>query len=161
MQKRSIASMLFRYGMWWRIFYGILRIAFGLVVLKIVGSPLIDILKLLMGHELVEDPSDILFVFAQNILVQHPVYISYFLSVYFIFWGVLDVVLSYNLLRGKMWAFPASLLFIGGFVIYELLRFTHTHSFILLWVVCIDIAIFWLIRREYKKLQLHSLLLEI
>jgi uncharacterized membrane protein len=153
----NLENKLFTFGMWWRIAYGFLRIIFGLALLRVVGLPLVSVITSLMGHELVEDPSDILYAFASHALGQHPVYISYFLAIYFIFWGVLDVVLSYNLLKDKIWAFSSSLILIGGFIMYELFRFSHTHSFILLYIICLDVAIFWLIKREYKKLQLHPL----
>jgi uncharacterized membrane protein len=144
---------IFRYGMYWRIFYGSLRILFGIVLFRLVGTSLIDIITRLMTHELVQDPSDKLYAFAVYWLGHHPLSITYFLASYFIFWGVVDIVLSVELLRERLWAFPASLVLIAGFVIYEIIRFTHTHSLILLWIIFVDIFIFWFIEREYKKLK--------
>ena len=106
-----------------------------------------------MSFELVEDPTDKLYGLVSQLLGQDPLYVSYFLAIYFIFWGLVDVILSINLLRGKIWAFPASLLLIGGFIIYEFIRFTYTHSLILLFIILVDIAIFWFIEREYKRLH--------
>lgn len=140
----------------WRIGYGFFRILFGLALLKVVGTPLIEVVSTSMKHELVEDSSDILYSFITNILSNHPLYVSYFLALYFIFWGVLDVVLSYNLIKHRQWAFPASFLLISLFVIYEAIRFTYTHSFILLGVILLDTIILWLIWREYKKLKLSA-----
>lgn len=144
---------LFIIGMWWRIAYGLLRIVFGLAVLKVVGRPLIDVLTTLMGRELIEDPNDILYTFAIRILNEHPLYITYFLAVYFIFWGIVDITLSYNLLKHKLWAFPASIAVIGVFILYELIRFSHTHSLILLWIIFLDSIILFLVQQEYKKLK--------
>jgi uncharacterized membrane protein len=45
-----------------------------------------------------------------------------------------------------------SYLLITAFIVYELFRFTHTHSLVLLGVIIIDILVIWLIRREHKKL---------
>lgn len=141
----------------WRIGYGFFRILFGLALLKVVGIPLIEVLSTSMRHELLEDPSDILYSFISNILTSHPLYITYFLALYFIFWGVLDVLLSYSLLKHRLWAFPASFLLISLFVIYEGVRFTYTHSFILLGVILLDTFILWLIWKESKKLKLSIL----
>jgi uncharacterized membrane protein len=107
-----------------------------------------------MSHELVQDHSDKLYTLASYWLGHHPLSITYFLASYFIFWGVVDVVLSVELLRERLWAFPASLVLIAGFVLYEIVRFTHTHSLILLWIIFVDTFIFWFIKREYKKLKL-------
>lgn len=145
---------LFRLGMWWRIFYGVMRIMVGLAVLKVVGKSLGDVFTSLMGYELIEDPQDVLYTFIHHVLDLHPVHISYFVAFYFIFWGILDVVLSYNLLKHRLWAFPASIVLISSFVFYEIIRFfIHTHSPVLLVVISIDFFILWIIKREYKKLE--------
>lgn len=142
----------FLVGMWWRIGYGFLRIILGLVTLNFIGTPLIDVITVLMGHERVEDPNDILFVFVSQLLAGHPLYISYFIAFHFIFWGVVDIVLSYNLIKYRLWAFPVSLSLIGIFILYEMVRFSYTHSIILLGVMCVDLVVVWLVWREYKRL---------
>ncbi len=149
----KVEDRFFVLSMWWRIAYGTLRIIFGFALLKAVGSPVLEVITNLMSFELVEDPTDKLYGLVSQLLGQDPLYVSYFLAIYFIFWGLVDVILSINLLRGKIWAFPASLLLIGGFIIYEFIRFTYTHSLILLFIILVDIAIFWFIEREYKRLH--------
>ena len=149
---KSPEHRLFVVAMWWRIGYGVLRIIFGLAVLKVVGMPLIDVVSSMMGHELNTDPNDMLYSFINSLLINHPVYVTYFLSFYFIFWGIVDVVLSYNLIKHRLWAFPMSVLLIALFILYELVRFGHTHSKILLAVMIVDICILWFIWREYKKI---------
>ena len=52
-----------------------------------------------------------------------------------------------------MRAFPVSLWLIGFFILYELYRFTHTRSAILLAVIGMDIVIFWFIKNEYARLK--------
>lgn len=144
---------IFIIGMWWRIGYGMLRILLGLALLKVIGMPLIDVMNILMSHELVEDSNDVLYSFFTHLLTNHPLYVSYFLSVYFIFWGVVDVVLSYNLIKHRMWAFPISFALMSLFILYEIFRFGHTYSLILLSVILIDSLILWIVWREYKRLK--------
>ena len=154
---KILEERLFTIGMRWRIGYGCLRILFGLALLKLVNTPLLEVITNLMRHELVEDPKDVLYTFISSILTNHPLYVTYFLALYFIFWGVIDVVLSYNLIKHRLWAFPASFILIGLFVMYEATRFSYTYSFILLGVIFIDIIILWLIWREYRKLKISAL----
>ena len=153
---KILEERLFTIGMRWRIGYGSIRILFGLALLNVVNTPLLEVIANLMRHELVEDPKDVLYANISSILTNHPLYVTYFLALYFIFWGVIDVVLSYNLIKHRLWAFPASFILIGLFVIYEAIRFSHTHSFILLGVIFIDIIILWLIWREYQKLKISA-----
>ena len=156
--KQQTEDRLFVISMWWRIGYGVLRIILGLAVLKVVGMPVIDVITTLLHHELVTDPQDALYSLAHSLFAHHPLYISYFMAFYLIFWGVTDVFLSYHLMHYRRWAFPVSLVLIGGFVCYELFRFSHTHSLILLGVMCIDTLILWLVYDEYKKLPLKEAL---
>ena len=147
------SSRLFRIGMWWRIFYGMMRLLLGFALLKLVGRPIVDIVTSILSHELIEDKSDILVALARNVFSHHSFYVTYFLAFYFIFWGVADVVLSVSLLKAQLWAFPISMYVIGVFILYEAFRFLHTHSLILLGVIVIDIFILILINSEYRKIQ--------
>ena len=149
----QIFGKLFKIGMWWRIFYGALRLMLGFSLLKIIGRPVIDVVTWVLSHEFIQDPSDILLTTARMVLSHNSYYVTYFLAFYFIFWGVTDVVLSISLLREQLWSFPISMYVIGIFILYEAFRFLHTHSLILLSVIVIDIFILLLIYTEYKKLQ--------
>jgi uncharacterized membrane protein len=137
--------------MWWRIFYGTMRIILGFWLLNLIDMPLSDLLHSLMSHELVEDPNDLLYRILNSFLQLHPLSVTYFLSAYLLFWGATDIVLSASLLRHKLWAFPASLTLIGFFVGYELYRLTETRSLILLFFICVDAGIWWLIKDEWRK----------
>jgi uncharacterized membrane protein len=55
------------------------------------------------------------------------------------------------LLRERKWAFPSGIVLIGLFILYEIYRFAHTHSLILVGVIIIDLAILWIIWREYQN----------
>ncbi|NQV93466.1 DUF2127 domain-containing protein [Candidatus Kaiserbacteria bacterium] len=144
---------LFRIGMWWRIAYGSLRLFLGLILFQLVGTPILDIFNKVMGHEIIEDPSDIL-MYVLSPLFQHlPFTVTYFVALYLILWGIIDIFLSVNLLREKMWAFPVSLYLIGIFICYEIYRFFHTHSLVLAIVIVIDCVLIWLIAKEYFRLK--------
>ncbi|MCA9363962.1 DUF2127 domain-containing protein [Candidatus Kaiserbacteria bacterium] len=146
-----VHTRLFVAAMWWRICYGLARVLFGLALLKVVGQSILEVVTRVMEHELIQDSSDLLFSAVSMILTRHPLEVTYFLALYFIFWGVLDAFLSFNLLRHRLWAFPVSLYLIGIFVLFSTLRLVHTHSLVLLGVIVIDIGIFVLIYQEYNR----------
>ena len=150
MDTEYVEHSLFRAGMWLRITFGVLRTILGLTLLKLIDVPLIDILYMVMGYELREDPTDLIFTTINSFLQHHPMSVTYFLALYVFFWGVTEIVLSVSMLLRKLWAFPLSLILVGLFVLYEIYRFTHTHSLILLGVILLDSVILWLIWKEYK-----------
>lgn len=142
---------IFRIGMWWRVFYGFLRIVIGLTLIGKVGTSFSTVFYKLVRHELIEDPNDIFINFLSKILQNHPFSISYFLAIYLMFWGIVDIILSLNLLRHRPWAFPVSIFLITIFVCYELYRFFHTYSPILLGIILIDMIIIFLIKSEQRS----------
>jgi uncharacterized membrane protein len=144
-------TFLFRIAMWWRIGYGFLRLIFGFILLSLVGAPISDIFYRLASHELTQDPNDVLIQTLSPLATHFPITITYFIAIYFLFWGILDIVLSIQLLKHRMWAFPLTIALIGIFVIYEIYRFAHTHSLVLLGVIIVDIIVATLIYKEYKS----------
>ncbi len=141
---------LFRIGMWWRIAYGSLRVVLGCVLLRWVGMQFSDVFYQLMRHEI--DDGDGRFI--QNLnafLIHHSYTVTYFLAVHFMFWGVIDIVLSVSLLRDKLWAFSVSVYLISVFIAYELYRVAHTHSLILATVIAVDCVLVWIIRVEERR----------
>lgn len=149
----DLYEILFRVGVWFKIIDGSLKIVLGLSLLRLIGLPISQVFLNIMRHELTEDPHD-LFIHKVGPLLSHkPLTVSYFLASYFLFWGVIDIVLSINLLKKKLWVFPVSLGLITIFTLYELYRFTHTHSIILVYLIIIDIGLLWIIQKEYKKLK--------
>ncbi|MBU4480426.1 DUF2127 domain-containing protein [Patescibacteria group bacterium] len=149
----DIYDLFFRFGMMWRIFYGFLRLALGFTLFLFIGTPLSDIFYKIMSYEIVEDPNDFLIQIANPVLHHFSFSVTYFLALYLIFWGVIDILLSINLLKHKLWAFPVSIYLIGIFILYKIYRFSHTLSSVLMFIIIIDLIIIWLINREYKKLK--------
>lgn len=146
-------TTLFLLGMWWRIIYGAMRIVLGLALLHVVGQPLLEVLTNIMQHELLERTPDILFTFLEHALTAHQFDVTYFLASYFIFWGSVDAVLSYHMLRDDIWAFPIAIVLIGLFICYSIFRLTYTHSHVLFGVIILDVFILTLIYKEYQKVK--------
>lgn len=155
--EKDKTAFLFTVGMWWRVLYGAIRVTVGLGLLHFVGGPFQSAYFGLMSRELIEDPNDNFVKFVGALLGRVPFDISYFLAFYMIFWGVIDVVLSLSVLKEKKWAFPLTMVLIGLFVVYELYRFSYTHSFLLAMVICIDFILIWVIGKKYRKLSPVSL----
>ncbi len=139
----------FQVGMYWRIVYGCFRFVLGCALLRFIGTPIPVALTALSRHG-----SDGFFIRLLDPFFHHFQFpITYFIAAYLIFWGAVDVVLSISLLKHKLWAFPVSLVLIFVFVLYEIFRYTHTHSGILLGIIVVDIFLIWIIRSEYLKLS--------
>ncbi len=151
---------LFRFGMFWRIGYGTIRLVVGLILLRHIGTPLSDVFARAFRSEFFEEPREH-FINTVGPFVHHFSFeITYFLAIYLIFWGLVDVFLSVQLLRLKLWAFPVTMWLIALFIVYEIYRYTHTHSVILLGIIIIDVGLIWLINGEYGRVKRHLVKVE-
>ncbi len=146
-------TFLFRLSMWWRIFYGFLRIALGVTLLRLVGQQLSDFIYFLMSHELTGKMSDVLLGKLYTIFEIHDFAITHFLAIYFLFWGTIDIVLSFCLLHHIRRAFPIAMGIIGLFILYGVFRFSYTHSLVLACIIVLDACILYLINDEYILLK--------
>jgi uncharacterized membrane protein len=74
---------------------------------------------------------------------------EHFASTYLIVHGAAKVFIAWGLIREKLWAFPTALLVFGLLVVYQVYRFAHTHSLTLAVLIVLDVAVCYLIWREY------------
>jgi uncharacterized membrane protein len=89
--------------------------------------------------------------FAQTFSVaQHDFYALYLLS-----HGIVKIVLVYGLLKEKLWAYPASFVVFGAFILYQLYRYSFTHDFGLIVLSIFDLFVIALAVHEYRLLRRH------
>ena len=74
---------------------------------------------------------------------------EHFASIYLIAHGVAKLFIAWGLIGEKLWAFPTALVVFGLFILYQMYRVAHTLSFALALLIAIDLAVCYLIWREY------------
>jgi uncharacterized membrane protein len=74
---------------------------------------------------------------------------EHFASRYLIAHGAAKLFIAWGLIREKLWAFPVGLVVFGLLIVYQLHRFTHTHSLTLAILISLDVVVCYLIWREY------------
>jgi uncharacterized membrane protein len=78
-----------------------------------------------------------------------------FYSFYLLSHGVIKLFLVVGLLRGKLWSYPASLIVLGLFVVYQLYRFSYTHGAGLIVLSVFDVFVLALVWHEYGVVRRH------
>lgn len=84
---------------------------------------------------------------AQGIAKADPV----FASLYLLSHGIVKTALVILLWFNKLWAYPLTITVFGGFMVYQVYRYTHTHSFALMVLTIFDAAVVWLTWMEYRS----------
>ena len=127
----------------------------GLVLAFVSTSAIQNMVNSFTQDELIEDPNDFvathLFRLAQNFTVST----QHFYAFYLLSHGVIKVFLVIGLLRNKLWAYPASLVVLGLFIVYQLYRFSYTNSFGLIVLTIFDVFVMGLIWHEYRLVRRH------
>lgn len=106
-------------------------------------------------EELIENPHDFiaghLSAFAQNFSIET----KHFYAFYLLGHGVVKLALVIGLLKGKLWSYPASLIVLGLFIVYQLYRFSYTHGAGLIVLTILDVVVMGLIWHEYRLMRRH------
>ena len=123
----------------------------GGLALALVGVGTIYRLAVLVTQsELLEDPADPIARFILDAADHLSADGKTFAALYLLSHGVIKLALIIALLRGKLWAYPASLVVFSLFIAYQIYRFTYTHSVGLVILSVFDLVVLWLVWHEWR-----------
>jgi len=107
----------------------------------------------LTQHELQEDHRDFVATHLLNWAESLTPATTWYYALYLFLHGIVKLALVAALLRGWLWAYPASLLVLAAFVVYQLYRFSLGHSWGLIALSLFDLLVMWLIWREFVEVK--------
>ncbi len=152
--ERTITE-LFRISILLKGANALLEIVGGTLALLIPPSVVTAVASYLTQGELGEDPHDF---FATHLLqwTQHFwVGGALFAALHLLSHGIVKFALVVGLWRNKLWAYPASLVVFGLFILYQVYLFELNHSPLLVGLSIFDLIVMWLIWREYQIVRAH------
>jgi uncharacterized membrane protein len=140
----------FRLSIYFKGALSLIEIASGVAALLISPAAIGAFIVSVSQNELLENPDD--FIAQHALLLGHDFSLTpqIFLAFYFLSRGVIKFGLVVALLKNKLWAYPAALTVLGGFMIYQTYQYFIVHSFWLLALTIFDVIVMWLIWHEYK-----------
>ncbi len=106
-------------------------------------------------EELSEDPRDFIAHYLIKSVENFSVTSQHFAAFYLLSHGIIKIVLVIELLRKRLWAYPASIVVFSLFIIYQIYRFSFTHSVWLIVFTVLDALIIWLTIHEYRYMKKH------
>lgn len=136
--------------------HAIFEIIGGVLVFFTSKAYLLSTIALITAEETGEDPKDFIVHYLVKTANEFSVSTQHFVSLYLLSHGVIKLVLVIGLLKEKMWAYPASIAVFSFFIIYQIQRYTTTHSFWLLLLTLLDAFIIFLTWHEYKLMRQHK-----
>jgi uncharacterized membrane protein len=129
--------------------HAVLEIIGGTLLFFITTDLVVFVVKIFTLAELTEDPSDFIANYLRQSAEAFTIGGKTFAALYLLSHGIVKLFLVVALLKNKLWAYPASFFVFGAFIVYQLYRFTHTHSWVLIALSVFDAVVLWLIWHEY------------
>jgi uncharacterized membrane protein len=122
----------------------------GLLLLVVSTQAIARLVGMLTQEELIEDPHDLIATHLLGWAQHFSVGTKMFYAFYLLSHGAVKVFLVIELLRGKLWAYPASLIVLGLFIAYQIYRYAYTGSVGLIVLTIFDAFVMLLIWHEYR-----------
>jgi len=132
---------------------GALEIIGGFLLFFISPENINTLARILTQHELSEDPRDLIATYLLNGAHGLTKEVTLFAAAYLLWHGMVKVGLVAALLLRRRWAYPAAIIAFFLFLVYQLYRYTHTHSSALLALSIVDVLVIILTWIEYKRLK--------
>lgn len=129
----------------------------GLMLALISTDTIVSLVRQLTQEELIEDPHDFLAGHLLALASNFSVSTQHFYAFYLLSHGLVKLALVAGLLANKLWAYPASLVALSLFIVYQLYRFSYTHSAGLIVLTVFDLFVMVLIWHEYRLVRRHRL----
>ena len=130
---------------------GAFQVAIGIAILLGLSRYLPELAQWMFAAELAADPDDWL---ARYMIVQSRSFSAdemAFYATYFLMHGLLHLVVVVALLAGALWAYPAAIATLVGFILYQTIEWLHVGGILLPILNVIDIVVIYLTVREWRQ----------
>lgn len=135
--------------------HAVIECAGGIALALVSTDTIARLVDRFTQEELIEDPNDILATHLLGWAQDFSVASKHFYAFYLLSHGLVKLLLVIGLLKGKLWAYPASLVVFGLFIVYQLYRFSYTHGAGLIALTVLDLVVMLVVWHEYNLVRRH------
>ena len=150
--RERLYHRLFQIGVWIKGIDGLIETVGGIVLLFVSLDAINRDVIAITENEIREDAGDLIanaLRHAAHHMTQSSKQIA---GAYLVGNGVVKVFLVVGILRGKLWCYPVAMAVITFFILLQCLRLCFHFSWTMSLATIIDVAIVFLIWREYHRL---------
>jgi len=106
-------------------------------------------------QELYQEPGDFIATHSLQIAQDFSVASTTIVAIYLLSRGIIKLGLVWALLKNQLWAYPASLVVLGAFILYQLYEIAAGHSIIWVIITLFDAVVVYFIWREWRIVEKH------
>jgi len=99
--------------------------------------------------ELLEEPGDFIATHSLQLAQQFSVSATAIIGLYLLTRGIIKLGLVIALWKNQLWAYPASLVVMGLFIVYQIYEIIVGHSMLIVIITILDLIVVYLIWIEY------------
>lgn len=133
----------------------------GLGLLMTANRHIVALVDWLTHYEIAEDPQDKLASWVQRHAELLSIQSQHFYALYLLSHGTLKLGMVILLALGLTWAYPAAILVLAGFVLYQTYEWLHSNSPFLLMLSGLDMLMIYLVWQEYLAIRAGHPLAEV
>lgn len=130
--------------------HAIIEIVGGFLILLISQRFIVKTILFFVDDEISEDSRDFVSNYLIHVAQNFSIGSKHFIALYLLSHGIIKGILVISLWQKKLWAYPVSIIVFGLFIVYQIARYTYTHSIWLIIFTVFDIFVIWLIYHEYR-----------
>lgn len=148
--------LIFEVSLLFKGVFAAMEILAGISAYFVTQQFLFKLVERLMRTELLDNPNDVIASFLLTSVDHFSLSTRNFTAAYLLSHGVIKLWLIIGLLRGKLWYYPLAIAVFGAFIVYQLYRFTLSHSPWLVLITVVDIVVIALTWQEYRNKHKHQ-----
>lgn len=130
---------------------GLVQLAVAAAILSGASQGVPRLAHWLVAAELAEDPADPMASRIMAVAGALPGSATGFYAIYFAVHGLLHVGVVAALVAGAAWAYPATILVLVAFIVYQAVEWLAAGGAMLIVLSAIDVAVIWLTIREWAS----------
>ena len=152
-ENESRIRLYFRISIFLKGLISFFEVIGGVLALFIPTAYITSMVVQLAQGELAEEPGDFIATHLIALAQQFSFTSGTFIAIYLLSRGLIKLGLVVALLKNQLWAYPASLVVLGLFVLYQLYEIVVMHSLFIVALTLFDLIVMWFIWREYSVVK--------
>lgn len=140
---------IFQASLWLKGAHSLVEVLGGLALAFLSHDVILRIAFALTQAELIEDPRDLIATTLRHAAEGFTSDAQTFAAWYLFSHGLIKLVLVVAVLANRVWAYPAFISALIGFILYQIYRLSFGFSFTLLGITVLDLVVLALAWHEY------------
>ena len=131
----------------------IMEVIAGILTFFVTPQLLLNILHRITQVEFIEDHGDMVANYLLHAAQSLSISSLHFAAFYLLIHGIVKLWVIIGLWRKKLGYYPAAIVIFSLFIVYQLYRYTFTHSVMLILITILDMVVIVLTLLEYQQLR--------